>query len=89
MFYRRLVPAILFAMTCSIGVTTAPPTHAQGIGERLGARLDEGVDRLGEEIQEGWESLKMTVDQMGVQGRVYSRLRWDKQFAGTSWTAPL
>lgn len=84
MFYRNLLPAVLFAATCS-GVLTSQPAHAQGIGERLGARLDEGINRLGEEIQESWESLKKTVDQMGVQGRVYSRLRWDKQFTGTKF----
>lgn len=61
-------------------LTTATSAHAQqGIGERLGQQLDKGIDRLSSELREGWASLKKTVDRMGIQGRVYSRLRWDKQ----------
>ncbi len=51
----------------------------QGVGERLGQQLDKGINRLSNELREGWTSLRQTVDRMGVQGRVYSRLRWDKQ----------
>lgn len=67
---------------CLLGGATALPAHAQqGFGERLGQQLDQGVDRLSSELREGWASLRKTVDRMGVQGRVYSRLRWDKQIA--------
>ena len=67
---------------CLLSTTAALPAHAQqGIGERLGQQLDEGLERLSSEVREGWASLRKTVDRMGVQGRVYSRLRWDKQIA--------
>lgn len=67
---------------CLMGSAAALPAQAQqGLGERLGQQLDEGLDRLGSEVREGWASLQKTVDRMGVQGRVYSRLRWDKQIA--------
>ena len=64
---------------CLLGLTAAPAQAQQGLGERLGAQLDEGLDRLGNELREGWASIQKSVDQLGIQGRVYSRLRWDKQ----------
>ena len=65
---------------CLLSMAAAGPAQAQeGIGERIGAQLDRGIDRLNEEFSQGWESLQQAVDKMGVQGRVYSRLRWDKQ----------
>lgn len=86
MFQRQLLPTILFALICGLlSIAVARPAGAQGIGERIGAKLDQGIDKLGDELQEGWESLKRTVDRMGVQGRVYSRLRWDKHFADTQF----
>ena len=67
---------------CLISTTATLPARAQqGFGERLGQQLDEGIERLSSEVREGWASLRKTVDRMGVQGRVYSRLRWDKQIA--------
>lgn len=63
-----------------------PYAHAQqGIGERLGQQLDVGINRLSSELREGWASLRQSVDRMGVQARVYSRLRWDKQIATTDF----
>lgn len=71
------------AAVCLLSVTLAAPTQSQqeGLGERLGERLDQGISQLSEEVQQGWASLRQTVDRMGVQGRVYSRLRWDKEIA--------
>lgn len=67
---------------CVLSTATASPAEAQqGIGERLGEQLDQGLSRLRTEVREGWASLRSTVDEMSVQGRVYSRLRWDKQLA--------
>lgn len=67
---------------CLFSVAVAPPAQAQGFGERLGQQLDEGLNRLSSEVREGWASLRQSLDKMGVQGRVYSRLRWDKQLEG-------
>ncbi len=62
--------------------TATPPLVAQdGIGQRIGQSIDRGLDRLQGEVQEGWKTLKQTVDRLGVEGRVYSRLRWDKEIA--------
>lgn len=80
---NRISKFCLVALSvCLLSGATALPAHAQqGFGERLGQQLDEGLDRLSSEVREGWASLRKTVDRMGIQGRVYSRLRWDKQVA--------
>jgi len=57
------------------------PNQRQGFAERLGERVDRGIERLGTEAFEGWQALRRSVDRFGVQARVYSRLRWDKEIA--------
>ncbi len=62
------------------GIGIGPSAIAQeGLGERIGARIDQGVGELGDDLRQGWASLQKTVDNLSVQGRVYSRLHWDKQ----------
>ena len=53
----------------------------QGTAEKIGQRVDEGLEKLTEGIQQAWRDVRQTVDQLGVQGRVYGRLRWDKTLA--------
>lgn len=83
---QNLRPGLVFLIltACLASLTAAPPAYSQGFGERLGAQLDRGIDRLSEEFKEGWDSLRKAVDKMGVQGRVYSRLRWDKAFVNSA-----
>ena len=70
------------ALLAIVTTTTLPSLRAQdGIGERIGQSLDQGLNRLQGELREGWASLKQTVDRLGIEGRVYSRLRWDKEVA--------
>jgi hypothetical protein len=59
-------------------------SEQDGFGERLGRTLDRGLDELGQELRQGWAQIRSTVDRLGVQGRVYGRLRWDKAIAGAS-----
>ncbi|XZE56449.1 BON domain-containing protein [Planctomycetaceae bacterium SH139] len=77
---HRLAQLILVALTfCLMSVATPQSASAQeGIGERLGAQLDRTINRLSNEFQENWQALQKMVDRMGVHGRVYSRLKWDK-----------
>lgn len=77
----KITKALVFC-TFLCGVAMAPPLAAQdGIGQRIGQSIDRGLDRLQGEVQDGWQALKQTVDRLGVEGRVYSRLRWDKEIA--------
>ncbi len=67
-----------------LAISGAPSAMAQeGLGERIGARIDEGLNDLGDDLRQGWESLQKTVDNLSIQGRVYSRLHWDKQLVQT------
>jgi osmotically-inducible protein OsmY len=53
----------------------------EGIGEQLSDKLNRGVNRLSEELRAGWAEVRAAVDKLGVQGRVYGRLHWDKDLA--------
>ena len=77
----RFAKPVMFALIFSfVGLASCSQASAQeGIGERIGERIDRSVEKLGNEIQENWDSLRRFVDKLGVQGRVYSRLRWDKR----------
>ena len=79
----RLGASAAFILVIFVGTTTSQPSlrAQEGIGERIGQNLDEGLNRLQGELREGWASLKQTVDRLGIEGRVYSRLRWDKDIA--------
>jgi len=73
-FFLNGVAALLF------GICFSPVANAQeGLGEQIGAQIDRGFDKLGDNLREGWASLQKTVDNFNVQARVYSRLHWDKQ----------
>ena len=58
-----------------------PPGPNQGVGERLGESVDRGLNTLGQKIRKGWADIRRSIDELGVQGRVYGRLRWDKALA--------
>jgi hypothetical protein len=53
----------------------------EGAAERIGRRIDRGLDELTEEVREAWTDVRKQVDELGLQGRVYGRLRWDKALA--------
>ena len=53
----------------------------EGQAESIGKRLDRGLEQIGEKLKKAWEDAKQSVDELGIQGRVYARLRWDKALA--------
>ena len=53
----------------------------EGAVEKIGRRIDQGLETLSQEVQEAWADVRKSVDKLGVQGRVYGRLRWDKSLA--------
>jgi BON domain len=57
------------------------PAQEEGAGESIGRRIDRGLDKITEEVREAWAKARRQVDELGVQGRVYGRLRWDKALA--------
>lgn len=57
------------------------PAQEEGTAERVGRKIDQGLEQLTNKVQEAWTDVRKKVDQLSVQGRVYGRLRWDKAFA--------
>jgi osmotically-inducible protein OsmY len=49
----------------------------------IGDLREEAKDVAGQ-IREGLERARATVEQLGVAGRVYARLRWDKALSGAA-----
>ena len=76
----RIALLILVGMAMSALLLSEVPAQ-EGTAERIGKRIDENLKELTEEVQHAWADVRKSVDQLGVQGRVYGRLRWDKAFA--------
>lgn len=88
------VPLVSFAVATTTaparGQTAAksdppPPVVEKPVGERVGEKVDgavetlkRGVSSAGEAIREQYEKARTSVHNMGVTGRVYGRLHWDK-----------
>jgi osmotically-inducible protein OsmY len=75
------------AMAVALGLVSGTATWAraqEAEDQTLGEKFDRGVSRLSEELRRGWQEVRATVDRLGVQGRVYGRLHWDKNLAGAT-----
>ena len=62
----------------------------QGVGEKVGEGLDEagrvikrGLQRSGETVRESFARTKTSVQNMGIESRIYGRLHWDKDLNGS------
>lgn len=62
-----------------------------GLGRKVGDKLDEAgaairrdVGKAGDAMREGFHKAKASIDAMGVEARVFGRLRWDKALDGAS-----
>jgi hyperosmotically inducible periplasmic protein len=69
-------PAVFVFVLCLLCGTAWVQAPAQ-VGE-LQERVERGLSQLGTQIQEGWTEIRQSVDRMGLTGRVYARLHWDK-----------
>lgn len=63
----------------------------EGTGERVGKKADQAFEQLREDakdvagqIKKGFEKARAMVDRLGVEGRVYARLHWDKALNNAS-----
>jgi osmotically-inducible protein OsmY len=79
---KRIGIIALMGVLCTSPFLAA--TAQEGVGERIGEKLDRGLSQLRSELRDEWSQLKRSVERMGVHGRVYSRLRWDKAIEGTA-----
>jgi len=64
---------------CILGGLTCMHLAAEdGVGQKLGKKIDQGVGKIADELREEWASARRSIEKMGIQGRVYGRLHWDK-----------
>ncbi len=75
----RLLGLAAVVFSCSLAISQQP-----GPAEKLGERIDRGLGQIGSELSEAWSDARRGVEKMGLQGRVYGRLHWDKVLAGAS-----
>ncbi len=73
--------AILGLVALGFAVASAQQPGG-GTAEKIGEQIDRGLGRLGAELSEAWSDVRKGVEKMGVQGRVYGRLHWDKELNG-------
>lgn len=76
---RLLVFGIVIGIAYSV-VLAQPP----GPAEKLGERIDRGLSQIGAELSDAWSDVRRGVEKMGLQGRVFGRLHWDKALDGAS-----
>jgi len=69
------------------GQQAKTPTRSQdqGVAEKIGEKLDDAAKRLGRgakeiagDVRERFQQAKTSVNNMGIESRVYGRLHWDK-----------
>jgi len=71
--------------------TTPPQQPAASFGQQVGTRVGNALDRVEQgaataeaAVQQGFATARAKVDELGMEGRVYGRLRWDKALAGAT-----
>jgi len=71
----RALPLILvICFLCGVASAQQQP----GTAEKIGEKIDRGLTQIGTELSQAWAEARKSVEKMGVQGRVYGRLHWDK-----------
>lgn len=68
---------ILLSIACCAFATQAIAAE-EGTAERIGEKIDRGLNEVGARLKQGWATVRASVEKMGVEARVYSRLHWDK-----------
>jgi len=63
----------------AISFGSLPSNGSAQTGEQIGEFIDRGLER----VRHTWGEIRHSIDELGVQGRVYGRLRWDKALAET------
>ena len=73
------------AVVCSLAGSLALQVPAEdGVGEQIGKKVDKGVNAVVSGLQKEWALARQSIEKMGVQGRVYGRLHWDKSLESSA-----
>jgi hypothetical protein len=73
---------LLLTAVLSLVYAVAAGQEPAGTAEKIGQQIDRGLSQLGAELSEAWSDVRRGVEKMGVQGRVFGRLHWDKALHG-------
>jgi osmotically-inducible protein OsmY len=85
---NKLILAVLvICLFFTTGATQDPPqpTPRPGTASQIGEKIDRGLNQIGAELSQAWAEARKSVEKMGVQGRVYGRLHWDKALEGAKF----
>ena len=77
-----VLAACLFCTTSAAQVPTQPKQPQPGTATQIGEKIDRGLSQIGAELSQAWADARKSIEKMGVQGRVYGRLHWDKALEG-------
>jgi len=85
---NKLTLAVLaICLLCTTGAAQAPPQPTPqpqtGTATQIGEKIDRGLTQIGTELSQAWAEARKSIEKMGVQGRVYGRLHWDKDLEGS------
>src|SRR6478735_6759726 len=89
---RLFLYGLAICLWCEVAAAQAPPqpkapqpTQPQpGTAAQIGEKIDRGLSQIGAELSQAWADVRKSVEKMGVQGRVYGRLHWDKELEGAN-----
>jgi osmotically-inducible protein OsmY len=82
---RFFVAGLAVCLLCDAAAAQTPqPKSPPGTAERIGEQIDRGLTQIGAELSKAWSEVRQGVEKMGVQGRVYGRLHWDKALEGAT-----
>src|SRR3954469_1368327 len=76
--------AVVISCLTAAAQTPPPPNSQPGTATRIGEQIDRGLSQIGSELSQAWAEVRKSVEKMGVQGRVYGRLHWDKALEGAN-----
>jgi hyperosmotically inducible protein len=87
--HRLALPAALLGLAVAVSpgevVAQEPGSDDRGAVERAGEQVDRFLDRLqknfkdlSEDVRQRTAQVQQRVENLGVEARVYSRIRWDK-----------
>lgn len=70
-------------MACAAFAQAGEPTIGDRVDQAI-SKIRSGASEAADRVREGFARVRGEVDELGVEGRVYARLRWDKGLQGAS-----
>jgi len=78
------IAVVVFSALTADAQAPPQPQSKPGPATKIGEQIDRGLNQIGTELSQAWSEVRKSVEKMGVQGRVYGRLHWDKALEGAN-----